>query len=126
MARSPDLQQNRSLVETVKDMRRPQTITDTGWVNIGTATTVDPISPQWIGTWGNATGNGPPLRFHLTPDGYVELEGNIDGGAVGDEICILPEDFRPEYSQRFVVAAGDTGTTAILQVDPDGVVKLIA
>lgn len=54
------------------------------------------------------------LRVFKDQMGIVHLEGMIKSGVIGQEICILPEECRPQYSRNFAVDSnGAFGRVAI-------------
>lgn len=64
--------------------------------------------------------NGVPLRITKHPDGTVELQGDLSGGASNTVLSAgtIPSTYRPQYDMRFVSARG--GGYATFTVDSDG------
>lgn len=70
-----------------------------------------------INSWAT---NGVPLRITKHPDGTVELQGDLSGGASNTVLAAgtIPQQYRPQYDMRFVSARG--GGYATFTVDSDG------
>lgn len=122
MARSGDIIVAKSLIDTIRDIKRPHAIPNSGWQAVGSS-----FAAPFESTWGNAgvvagTTNAP-AGYYLSDDGEVRLRGKVDGGAVGSTIFTLPEELRPEYAETFICAV-DGGQKANITVHADGRVIL--
>lgn len=136
--RPRDLAVNRTIVETIQEMRKAKVNPDDGWVFVRnpnlpstplqnslnnvvlpTEGSVDlNYSPDFKNGFENAGGAYPPVSFHLTANGKTVIRGGVRGGAIGLVIFTLPVGYRPEYSEPFPVT-GDEGVTNI-EVRPNG------
>jgi len=105
MSKSPDLIGNRSLTDTIKDIRYPRPLPETGWIHVGTTNPAlgAGIAPDFEGSWDNVGVDAPPAGFYLAPDGEVRFRGVVTGDVAGTTIFTLPEGYRPEYDTTFIV-----------------------
>ena len=86
-----------------------------------------PDSPPFMNGWGNVGAPYAKTAFHMDVYGKVHLRGALQGGAAGTVAFVLPAEYRPTKSKRFIVSAGLDGTqVATVQVDPSGDVKVVA
>jgi hypothetical protein len=122
MPRSPELARNRTVINIFEELRKPPLDPDTGWIKINDAG--DPIAPPFLNSWSNIGDPYPPLGFYYSHHGECRLRGHITGGAVGTTIFLLPEEFRPQYTQDFIVPTDDGGY-ATIRVQASGEVLLL-
>lgn len=109
MAKTPDFKYNRTIGELLSEQRKPKTIPDTAWREIGDGS-ADEIVLE--GTWindGDLTTPNP--AFYLSEDGEVRLRGKVREGT--DLIVVLPEECRPEFDMNFIVYVYDTDNNGI-------------
>lgn len=96
------------------------------WIAVGTypgdADTV-PESPPFQNGWGNVGSGNAALSFYVDKWRRVHIRGAVQGGAMGSVIFTLPTEYRPESTERFIVAGDDT--FAIIQIDPNGDVSRV-
>lgn len=96
------------------------------WIAVGTypgdAGTV-PESPPFQNGWGNVGSGNAALSFYVDKWRRVHIRGAVQGGAMGSVIFTLPTEYRPESTERFIVAGDDT--FAIIQIDPNGDVSRV-
>lgn len=122
MARSADLVGSRSLVDTIRDLRKPGPIPNSGWMFVGASFGVG-FTNGWANVGVLAGTTNAPASFHLSDDGEVRLRGKVDGGEVGDVIFVLPVEMRPEYAETFICSVED-GQFANVTVHADGRIVL--
>lgn len=86
------------------------------WHRVG-----QPGEPIFENGWGNYTlaGNWQYLRFFLSPDDFVSIEGIIDGGGVanGTVIFTLPAGYRPTRTVTFPVPTSPTPPVSLGRID---------
>lgn len=121
MPRSPELRRNLDLQGTIREMRQPLKVPDTGWIEVGGT---DEIAPPFENGWGNVGGTLAKLAFYMASDGEIRMRGHFVGGAVNTTIFTLPVGYRPEKRETFLLPNDDIGY-AVMQVDTDGKVSLI-
>lgn len=114
----------RALRDDVRELQR----VPGRWIYVGTYPTdagTLPESPPFQNGWMNKGSGFVPCRFKVNKWRDVEIEGGIEGGAVGSVIFTLPEEYRPDGSLRFVCSSDGTATTHV-QVDPNGDVTQVS
>lgn len=103
------------------------------WIYVGDFptdpdTTAD--SPPFENDWANVGGGSQRLRFRLTNERQLEVQGEITGGELGTVVTTLDEDYRPEETQHAVGATdssapGSAGSVAVWRLDPDGSLTMV-
>ncbi len=94
------------------------------WVYVGDYPT-DPDttsdSPPFQNGWRNVGGGRRRLRFRLTNENQVEVEGEVTGGAAGTIVTSLPSaEYWPDEDTAAVGTQNDTaGSIWLLQADGD-------
>lgn len=98
----------------LRDQKRPQPRQRpiTGW-----------LTPTLLNGWANFGDPYPPVQFHKSEDGKVYIRGAVSGGSAGTVIFLLPADYRPFHTERFICAGLDDPTT--IEVTSEGEVKAI-
>lgn len=71
-----------------------------------------PFQNGWLNTLLEDGTTYSPLRWRVRVDGKKELEGAIDGGALGTVCVTLPEEFWPKKTETVVISSVD-GTRAM-------------
>lgn len=127
MSRSPEIPRASSLPDVIKEMRRPHTETDTGFIVIGTWIAegdpgndpgTDELSPPFLNGWTNKTGFRSGFRTNEI--GEYELALAIKDGTIGLPVFILPEDFRRDYDVRILQATNIARTIHKVWVKSNG------
>ena len=123
MARSANIYGSRDLTDTLRDLRKPGPIPNSGWMIVGPS-----FASDFVNGWANvgvvAGVTNAPASFHLSDDGEVRFRGKVDGGTVGSVIFVLPEEMRPEYAETFICAVDGGTQHANVTVHADGRVVL--
>jgi hypothetical protein len=132
MPKSPDFKYNRDLSEIIKDQKKPNIPSDTGWGKIG-------ISENWgvefNAPWSSGDEDGSPgdtgyhggAQHYLSEHGEVRSSGVVQGGYEDQIIYVLPEEYRPRSLETHVVAIDDGGNRGVglVEVDNDGSVRFV-
>lgn len=78
---------------------------------------IDALLGQRTGTWQTATLTAPwtgSVKYRITVDGRVQLQGSASGGTSGSSVLSLPVGYRPPVNKQVTVAlASALGTAGI-------------
>ncbi len=80
------------------------------WIYVGTYPgdpDTTPDSPPFENSWVNVGGGEQRLRFRLTNEDTLEVEGEVEDGDNGTAVTTLDAVYRPDET-RFTVGAGAT------------------
>ncbi len=119
MPSSPELPRADSLIQTIKEIKKPRTRTDTGWLYVGSG---DPLAPDWQNGW--SAGSETLVSFFLDSEGVVRFRGTVAGGDDGTVAFTLPVGYRPEYAQKFVGAGDFPGNMILIVIGTGGDVTI--
>lgn len=114
MPQSPELPRQGSLIDTIRDLRKPKTETDDGWVIVGSPS--DEIAPPFQNGWLGETGKSP-VSWFVDSLGNVQFRGILvvpSGVTYPSTVFTLPESARPEYDEPFVIGVKGGGYANIL------------
>ncbi len=83
------------------------------WIYVGTypgdpGTTPD--SPPFENSWVNVGGGEQRLRFRLTNEDSLEVEGEVEGGDIGTTVTTVADPYRPDETRFSVGAAAISAT----------------
>lgn len=110
MAKSRDLNIDRTPWDVIQTTRRPQLEPETGWYKVGAAEEYEiPFENSWSNVGVLAGITNAPASWYLSADGEVRLRGKIGGGTAGTTAFTLPEEVRPEFAETFVCPVDDAG-----------------
>lgn len=110
-SRSPHYNRNRNIADLIAEQRRIRTSPDTNWYRVGPGDAEMPGEEEhdvdFLNGWENVGDTGDsPASWYLSHNGEVRLRGHIVGPE-GTVAFILPEEVRPQFAEKFVVAADD-------------------
>lgn len=108
--RSPHFNRNRTIPDLIAEERRVRTVTDTNWYRVGQGTPEMPgVEDHGVDflNGGNVGASGDsPASWYLSENGEVRLRGHVNV-TVGTVLFVLPEEVRPQFAEKFLVAADD-------------------
>ena len=136
ITRSPDMaHHSRDLGDDIKKLKKPYRYAPTDWIYVvdssGDIADEDYSSenhgtvPIFKNDWTNKGGDYVNVSFYQAEDGEVRIRGAFDGGEDGTVIFVLPEGYRPQKSEQFVIPSPG-GYVATVQVDPNGEVTMLS
>ncbi len=106
MAKSPGFKRTTLTSEIISELRKPQILPETGWWKVGED---EPNEIPFEDGWDNVGSGNPPASWYLSEDGEVRMRGKVTGGADNTNICTLPEEVRPEFTETFVCPVDESG-----------------
>lgn len=109
--RSPHFNRNRQIADLIAEERRVRPEEDTNWYRTGPGDAdmpgVEEHGVDFENGWDNVGDEGDsPASWYLSKNGEVRLRGHVVGPE-GTVIFTLPEEVRPQYDEKFLVAADD-------------------
>jgi hypothetical protein len=104
MSKTPDFSNNKTFGDIISEQRRPHALPETGWNNVGPS---EDHGVNFEAGWDNSGVTSVPASWYLSAGGEVRLRGKITGGDVGTTIFTLPEEVRPEFTERYIVPMED-------------------
>ncbi len=138
-SRSPNFRGATTIIDVVKDMRRPPLLPFDAWIGVGISAGsaagkahpneyYEGMSPWFENAWVNVATTldnaRPRAAFYMSSDGEVRLRGHIRGGQAGTRVFQLPTGFRPEKTLQFIVP-NDSGGHTTVEVQQDGSVVVL-
>jgi len=126
-AQSPDLPRNTDLIGTIRDMKRPLTATEDGFVVVGTFIDIgdpgndpgtDEISPPFENGWENIP--GMTSGFRIDELGNITVSAAVQSGTEGTAAWTMPEDYRRPYDVYILQATATPRTVAKILVQSTG------
>lgn len=132
--RSPSLNRNIDLFDTIKELRRPSPKPNTDFINVVANASAVPIGDQGItgvanndqgftpvfqSGWTNLDSN-PPVGFSMDESGDIQFRGTPVGGAVGTPVYTLPARYVPATPIRQLSSGGDGKSQHAWKADTSG------